>query len=422
MTSTLNRSRTLHPAELHSIAGAAADFLKGKAVSDSERGIAGWHNNFAPGRIGTTGSALPLDFLRAQRAITPTLDTAVIKGLLAAQVRTGRDAGGWCILSLSDRATTEGTAPTLSVVAQSEAPGASEAVASGRAWLVATQRTDGGWGSTADDPARTCLTASAVMTLSNLDCPPREALSRAAQWLRSQQSNDGAWGAGPGASGTIVHTALGLRALAAIDGPQQPECIKALNYLATNWRQSSEFVDSESYDASTVSKDTYNRVILTHDVDAEVILTLLEVDPLGSTVPFWRVVDRWVGDNKSGGWLDTKNRSTTVWTVVQRAKVAQKLGALLGPDTTRIEFNDLGFAMTSESHRRTLVSLALSSFRVRTRWFRPSVFVLAVITASLTIYLRATSFWDWPDAIAGALMPLTLTLLATYGTERPNDA
>ena len=429
MTSTHPHGSTLRARDLRALSGAATRFLKERVVEDAATGTAGWHNNFALRRIGTTGSAVPLSYLRDQHALDSALDAAIVRGLVAAQRDSEEDRGGWCILSLSDRATVEGTAPTLAAVARSEGPGVAAAIQSGRDWLLGAQRADGGWGSTADDTSRTCLTASAALTLARLDSPPIGRLSRAANWLRSQQNSNGSWGEKPGSPPSVVHTALALRALTAIDGPEQLACTKGLEFLTREWPGISGSTVTETYDASMSSPKSdqapsppkYNRVTLSHDVDAEVVLTLLSVDPLGSRVPYWAVVRRWVEKGANGRWPNPDDKSTTVWTVVQRANAAHELSLLIGPEDAEVRWNRSGIAVTTRAHRTSLAALAIDSLGFRSPWLRLSVFALSGVVAVMTLYLVLSAGWDASAIVAGVGLPAVISIIVAVGTGRKSD-
>src|SRR6187399_2527459 len=84
------------------------------ARQDTDNGhLSGWHGRFAPGRIGSPGSAIPLRFFREYGGLDPKTEKEVIKAIVEAQYTDGKNAGGWHILSVSGTPSVEGTAPTL---------------------------------------------------------------------------------------------------------------------------------------------------------------------------------------------------------------------------------------------------------------------------------------------------------------------
>jgi hypothetical protein len=409
---------TLTADALRGVAGSTATLLHAKVVTKGD--IAGWHNNFAPDRIGSTGSALPLAFLRDQKQITPSLEKRVIAGLLRAQFKVGADRGGWAILSISGCPTVEGTAPTLGVLAQSSGFGVADAVALGRAWLLEAQNPDGGWGSNQAAPSRTSLTASAVSTLSSLDVPDAEALDRAISWFRTNQQATGAWAEAPGRDGTVVHTALALRALVSAGmAPDDRPIASGLSYIQQYWRPDSGAISVESYDCPV--PEGYNKVALQHDVDAQVVLTLLMVDPWGLSAPLWDTAAAWVKQNSQGKWWEHHGGEPTLWTIVPRATAASALARRLPSSSSTVRWRRGTVAVCISANRWPLVQLTASTFRfipANLRW--PAVFTTIGVSV-LFLVLWATPVWTTDQFFNSAIVPGIL-LVAQLFIQPPQKA
>lgn len=408
--------------DLRAVTDAALSLLRARLVHRRDDDIAGWHNTFEPGRIGTTGSALPLALLREQHAIAAATDRAVVQGLLAAQSTDGEAAGGWCILSVASCPTVEGTAPTLAVIARSSGVDVATAVQAGRRWLLRNQRADGGWGSTASDTPRTCLTSSALSTLASLDVPDRDALRGGMEWLKTHQSSDGSWPEIPGQSGTVVHTALAIRALLACGVPLSDACVvTGLAYIEKNWRAGESDEAHESYDATT-GTGTYSRVALVHDVDAEVVLTLIEADPNGLRAPLWQAAAGWVEANRTGSWCEAIEPRPTLWTIVPRATAAARLADQLPAAHSVVVYRPHAVALASHGLRRAAFALFILAFRSIPVAWRIVAGALAGIVLIAGIVLVASDIWDAGDFWAAIPIPVAITLtvaLATRSNDRP---
>lgn len=158
--------------------------------AQSTSGALGWHNTFEPGRVGTTGSALPLRFLQPIGQISDVDQAKILAGLVSAQHPTG----GWCILSIPKAPTVEGTAPTLLALIDVGDAASLQPVDDGVKWLLGVQNEDGGWGSASGNGSRTCLTGNAVAALARTGPRARSALAHAMSYLKSAQNLDGGWG------------------------------------------------------------------------------------------------------------------------------------------------------------------------------------------------------------------------------------
>jgi hypothetical protein len=391
---------TTNTSDLRRVASDLGSMLRTKVTRDAARGVAGWHNNFAPGRIGTTGSALPLGFLRSLRAIDRDLDAAVVNGLLQAQLASG----GWSILSLNGSATVEGTVPPLAAMCRSTGPGAGQSVARARAWLEQQQRQDGGWGSTDADDSRVCLTARALMALAALDVPDQNSLTRGAEWLTSLQNGDGSWGPVVGARGTTVHTALAMRGLIGAGvGLSERSIERGLDFLASQWEPSLDATLVETYDA-TIGPGTYSRVSMVHDIDAEVALCLIETDPLGLRTRLWTCAQGWISANSDQKWWEHMDPAASLWTVIPRATAALSLANRIGTSESTVRWGASGFAATRTPNRRALIALVFLAFRTQPQWFR----VLGVaLFAAIGIACLVLFFLDIIDA-AGLFIGLVV--------------
>ena len=191
--------------------------------------------------------------------------------------------------------------------------------------------------------------------------------------------------------------------------------------MAKEWPLAYGAIATETYEASTWSSPKYNRVMLSHDVDAEVVLTLLAIDPLGVHVPYWVVVGEWAREGVTNEWPNPNDKATTVWTVVQRATAAHQLRLLIGSDTAEIRWARSSVAVTTRAHRRSLVALAVRSLGLQSPWFRRSVFTLSLLAAGMTAFLVSFAHWDTSAIVAGVGLPAVLSAIVALGTGDRRD-
>ncbi len=384
-------------------------FLKKEIVRTNDgdgRPVAGWHNTFAAGRIGTTGSAVPLQLLREEGSLSSQDEEAVSRRLRAAQVVDGDERGGWCLLSVSAAPTVEGTAPTLCAQARSSGPDALESVAMARAWLLNAQRPDGGWGPTLHDESRTCLTVSAILALTALDSPDRRALDNARAWLAATQTGEGAWGAAEGHPATVTHTALALRGLLSLGLPPTDGAVaRGIDYLKRRWTPDATAYEHERYEATV--GNAYSRIALVHDIDAEVVLTLLEADPVGLTSKVWSAAAGWVELNRNRNWFRENGASPTVWTVVPRAHAALKLSRLTANAEAQVSYGDGAVAFCEPRRSGALLALAGSSLWSR-RIQRGALAWVGIIVVAILIGLAVAGKLTLTELLLGVIIPVLL--------------
>jgi Squalene-hopene cyclase C-terminal domain len=300
---------------LQSFVQGAVVFLKTKLVREDQSDplVAGWHNFFTPDRIGTTGSAVPM-ILFNELKIDFEYRDAVIQKLLASQ----QQYGGWAILSVEDTASVEGTAwPLLALAVVGDCKQRSNLLRA-EDWLVAQQHINGGWGSNKENAPRTLLTAITIEALSSLSAPSRDVITRGINWLSQHQRKDGSWGKEPGQDGEVFHTALVTRILLKSGlSVSDPRVLSAIEYLKKNWQPDEKHFFQEIYEFRVGAK--YSRVILEHDVDAEVILCLLSARSIWSFEKLFLAVEGLVKPYTIDKSLHPPGIKPSIWNTVPRA-------------------------------------------------------------------------------------------------------
>lgn len=291
------------------------NFLNAKLSRDSTQvpPIAGWHNFFKPNRIGTTGSAFPLIFLHQMQVEFP-YKTDVLNGLLKAQ-----DANGaWAILSLRDIFSVEGTVwPLLTFILAGDTSHAA-VIQKATQWLLSNQQPSGGWGSTADSPPRILLTDITIETLACLSPSPRENIFRAITWLSNHQNKDGSWGCEPKSEGTVFHTAKTVNALIKAGIKQDdPRIQLATSFIVKHWQPDPNNFSQEMYDV--YAEPNYSRTIMEHDVDAEVVKTLLNVKPKGVNFKIFTAIKGFLTPYTKEGKLHPDGMEPSEWNIIPRA-------------------------------------------------------------------------------------------------------
>lgn len=403
------RTRKLMSTDIASIAGQVAGVLRQSVVRRQDLGgpIAGWHSRFAANRIGAPGAAVPMQFLREMRALDEQLEAEIVRGLLDAQLPDG----GWRILSVAASSSTEGTATVLRSLSGASGAGVAKSIGRATEWLTKHQSADGGWGSTNDHAnlPRTALTAAAIHALACLDAPDREVIRKGVDWLTTSQNSDGSWGLLPGDRGTVVHTALALRGMAAAGHHRSPAVSNALTFINRTWRPDASNVEQEAYDFHV--GNAYHRVTSVYDVDAEVVLALLEHGSLGTGTRLWDVVSAWVGQTRSGErWWEHPTTGATLWTLVPRGLAALRLGRRLGVDGC-VRWGRDAVALTATARTWPLWRLVLVSLRLPHTKLRIAVQVVCLVLVAVAVLLLATGRIRVTEMVIGVLLPLTLFAL-----------
>lgn len=112
--------------------------------------------------------------------------------LLATALLDARNADGGWPATRPGRSSTEVTALAVMALAAANAPGAAEAIAAGRRWLLSRQRPDGAWAPTASVDESSWMTAPAVLALA-ADPDGRESALRGGRWLLAREGQGLGW-------------------------------------------------------------------------------------------------------------------------------------------------------------------------------------------------------------------------------------
>jgi squalene cyclase len=214
------------------------NFLNSKITHNQKNNlpIAGWHNYFKPGRIGTTGSAVPLIFFHNTK-ITFPFRAEVLNFLLSSQCASG----AWSILSLAELPSVEGTAWPLKALHLAGNNDTRISLYKAEDWLISQQNEDGGWGSNKLNKPRTLLTCVVVESLTSLSSPAIVTINKALNWLTQSQRRDGSWGMELGNEGTVYHTCKVLNTLLQAGlSTNDPRIQKGMSFLKERWSTKSK--------------------------------------------------------------------------------------------------------------------------------------------------------------------------------------
>lgn len=378
--------------------------LRDHITRDEAHGRAGWHNAFRAGRIGPTGTALPVLFLIEVGAPIPERD-AVLNALRMSQIDMG-DSAGWSILSLGEQPNVEGTAwPLRALVAAGDGADRSR-ILRAEAWLLSQQNTDGGWGSSVGSVSRLTLTSTAVSALLSLPAQDRRVLDAARVWIIRAQNSNGSWGATIGESGTLHHTCLAVIALLALGSPRSDDAVvNAAEFVRSTWRPSPRTIQTEVYDAHYEGE--YRRVVMEHDVDALVSQLMLRTHGAGD---FSRAVQAAHGCF-SVPLDDLDVEHVTLWNIIPRALIAQELRELPGHADAHIlsRANAVAFFDGPRRHQ-TSAAIALVIAEMPWKPARPDRWLLGiavVVIASLLVLLLLRKVSGQAFAV-GVLVPFLL--------------
>lgn len=373
------------------------NFLISRVTRDQSASppIAGWHNFFKAGRIGTTGTAVPLLFLAKVRADFPFREEAINK-LLSSQ----SSQGSWAILSLGDVSTVEGTAwpmRALAVVGDTRARGA---IYRAEEWLLSQQNMEGAWGSTKDNSPRTLLTCISIESLAALSASSHEAITKAIKWFIHNQRPDGSWGAEPGQDGTVFHTALVIKTLFNIGVPAaDPHVAAAVSFLKDRWKPNSKNFLQEIYDVHF--SGTYSRVITEHDVDSEVIQALLKIRPTWASALLLSTARDMVDLYVREGRLTPSGMQPSIWNIIPRATAFFDLLHYfpISQDGRIMNFKEAIVYSPSSNHltRRGFASILLRRIlipRFPLTSFLLLFFVMVTVLISYLYYVGSVKFSD----------------------------
>jgi len=402
-------SNLLLTGNIIALSDSAVEMLKARMVRQVGPAgeISGWHGRFAPGRIGSPGSAVPLRFLREYGGLDPRTESEVVQAILSAQYDSGDHDGGWHILSISLTPSVEGTAPTLECLIGASGTGLREAIRRAQAWLEKASSPAGGWGSTSGNPPRVYTTCASLFALTKLPAPDNAIIKAATQWLVSTQRANGSWGPAPSESGTVTHTAMAIRALMATGlQADHPSVRRASDYIQKYWMPDAVAVQQESYDFHVGQQ--YHRVTAVYDVDAEVALAMLSISRDGLGTRLWFAVSQWVDRNDEGTWWKRTDDMLSVWTVVPRALVCMRLARQFGPSVKAVRWRNQVVVTSSTRSWRPLFGLCLSAFRPSRNWQRYIVGLMCISVGAAVAALALIGKLNAQTAVVGVFVPLAI--------------
>lgn len=374
--------------------------------------IAGWHNFFTPGRIGTAGSAVPLLFFHDIGVELPAR-AQVLNGLQRAQFKdAGENLGGWAILSVGGTPTVEATSWCMQAIALVGDSEARESLHLAERWLLSNQQNDGGWGSDRANDCRTLLTARSIIALTTISAMARSSISRAVEWLTRVQRPDGSWGALAGDDGNVFHTSLVVDTLLRVGlSRNDARVTRAALYLERSWSPLSLRFLSETYDVR--EQDGYRRVALEHDVDAAALQALTELQPEWALGRILGTINCLIEAHRSSGSFNPPAQRLSLWHVVPQVTAVSRFSQCV-PTCERkvILYVDGDLVCTSDSTGGLWRRLTTRLLRSSASKLRPILFglwaicILAVVAAGMLLRVHVIDVRDFVLAIVAALIVL----------------
>lgn len=281
----------------------------------------GWHNFFAQGKIGTTGTATPYLFFHHLGQIPE--EQKLISTLIDLQNNDAAEhKGGWPILSIARVPTVEGTAWPLKALTNARDDRARFAAMQAEDWLIRNQNPDGGWGSLKNNSSRVLLTCTAIDALLSIKPSKIAPIKRSLTWLSEIQNPDGSWGSVAHEAGTLYHTALATRIMTiAQRNDHELSISKGLEYIKAKWAIDSSFFN-EIYDI--IYNGTPSRIVLNHDVDAEIIKCLITVNPVSEEILILNGINSFINYYERTKKLNPSKEKDSLWNIVPRAEALLK--------------------------------------------------------------------------------------------------
>jgi hypothetical protein len=214
-----------------------------------------------------------------------------------------------------------------------------------------------------------------------------------------------------------VHTALAIRALL-VTGQKSNEISisNGLAYISENWKPDPSNYQGEIYDVDVGAG--YNRIALTHDVDAELVLTLILADPYGLSTPLWDAVAGWVGSNHDGRWWERAGDPPSIWTIAPRARAALTLSTRLANTSSVVRWHQGTIAISKRNSVKNLIILTLEATRPKKSWIRAFIFLISLAVGAAIIALAVAGAVDAQAAILGICLPIIIFSWQFLGSQK----
>lgn len=297
-----------------------------KIEAEDGKALHGWHNFFEQ-KVGSTGSAIVLVYFKRTRQDFEDTEN-VLKSILDAR-KENNDKCSWAILHIPHLNTIEGTIfPMLSLVEYNSESKYNNIIFDTVSWILQTQLNNGGWNSNGNpnSPARVNLTCNVLDLLDKLkgEYNPNN-FDRGINWLINSQNKDGSWGEVTGKTGNIFFTAKALKTILKSGNKiSHQNVLKATNYIVSNYCKNHSFI-AESYDIKF--NDGYNRIVLEHDIRAEIIELYCVCPNLFSDKFIFSILADALEYYKENKFINVENslKKQTIWTIVPIATAITKM-------------------------------------------------------------------------------------------------
>jgi Squalene-hopene cyclase C-terminal domain/Prenyltransferase and squalene oxidase repeat len=414
----------------------------------------GWHQYIGEEKVGdvATGQGiLIMNYLDYRYAFLPDLLTTLHQGQVYQQGENqqGSDNGGWALLSSQGVPTVEATVwSILGLVAGGEAD-TSQSIQDGKAWLIANQNEDGGWGPRKNLSSRIYTTFLACRCLDILESkgarehPPY--VRGAIKWILDGQNEDGGWGEIAGQKSSVVHTAYALIALHHLGMEASTNHIRAaVRYLYKQWdakRMWESKLTTERYEIPSAQKDnrTWARVSIEYFPTPWAVLALLTAGESACDERIFSSI-RWLlkTQNQDGSWSIENVRNNRLWAVHDALLALNTFVKTIATSQSgeRVILVENTLLISSAKHQNALLRQAfVASFSLVVIGVALGVIASAFVGINNPLKFWIEHYWawfilgiyilsaipllrlhviNWKDAMFGIIIPVILVVLPFF--------
>ncbi|MFN7932210.1 MAG: prenyltransferase/squalene oxidase repeat-containing protein [Bryobacteraceae bacterium] len=348
--------------------------------------------------------------------------SALIAFLVANQIGSGADSGGWPLVAGGRQASAMATGHAVAALSAARRFFAADAsllgvlspaLTAGMAWLEAHKGSERGWGvepTSGGDGAQLRM-ISTVYALRGYVAVDRTAqnsgdVNQACQAILSLQNRDGGFCGKKGLPSDACNTSRAIVALLSCKALRSSDRViqRAVSYLCSQKPRSGVWqIDTESY----VTQSAPGQTVFNSNTPADAIEALLSVgryDKLVSTSLLWLVGSQ----NDDGSWCLASSDKTVPDVVSWPTNEAMFSLAL----ASRV-FKSAGLPGLQHSLRRSTITLALISI------FCIAEGVILIFTPQLLQQVwSATPEWLRSLVVGGLVLALFVNLLAAYLWDR----
>lgn len=376
----------------------------------------GWHNFFEK-KVGPPGAALPLIYFKhIQESFAET--ERVLETLVNLKKDTEGGYSAWSILHVPQSNTIEGTVlPTLALIYHNSKGCYNTIIEGAISWISEQRLKDGGWNSNGDENnlARVNLTCNVLELFEEAKgYHDIEIFESGINWLVSVQNENGSWGETENADGNVFYTAKALKTLVKSGRNISKQNInKALEFIISNYHKDMSFV-SETYDINLT--EGYNRIVLEHDVRAEIISLYVVMHNMIHDEFIFRVLSDALEYYKLYKFKNKTNNYNghSIWTIIPMALAIFDLYDKCLPITNQswiLLFNQFIISDKDKSIRSNLHFLFLYIIEYIKSKKRLFLWLLSVFCIITVVILFVLEVIDVKDVILSIIIPVIMFLL-----------